>query len=193
MPIFPLSRARGAFEGISKLMYHNNTTYNHCVNVALYTISLLVRLGYSRTICRHAGAGATLHDIGKIKVPRKILDKPGRLTDAEREIINKHPDDGLIVSRAMELEAMSRDCVIFHHEKLDGSGYPGGVRSIPEHVRVVTVADIFDALTSDRPYSKCMTTFEAMKIVWMEAEAGKLDRDICKEFIKMLTQNGVSV
>lgn len=188
-----LSRTKGALGGIVKLLQHNNKTYNHCVNVSLYTLSILVHFKYDRITCRHVGAGANLHDIGKIKVPRDILDKPGRLTSRERLVVNNHPDDGLALTRAMDLDAASRDCVIFHHEKLDGSGYPGGTHSIPEHVRIVTVADIYDALTSDRPYSKRLEPFEAMKIIHKEVESGKLDRSICKEFVKMLSHDGLTV
>lgn len=188
-----LSRTKGALGGIAKLIQHNNKTYNHCVNVSLYTLSMLVHCGYDRATCRHVGAGANLHDIGKLKVPRDILDKPGRLTPRERLVVNNHPDDGLALTRAMDLEAASRDCVIFHHEKLDGSGYPGGTHSIPEYVRIVTVADIYDALTSDRPYSKQLGAFEAMKIIQKEAESGKLDRTVCKEFVKILSHDGLTV
>lgn len=184
-----LSKNRNALSTIGKLMQHNNKTYNHCVNVSLYTLCMLSHLGYDRATCRLAGAGASLHDIGKIKVPREILEKPGRLTEEERLIVNNHPEDGLCLCLGMNLDALTRDCVVFHHEKLDGSGYPGGARTISDPVRIVTMVDIFDALTSERPYSKRMSAFEAMKIIMKDVEAGKLDKKVFAEFVKILTSN----
>lgn len=181
-----------ALNNIGKLLSHNNKTYNHCVNVSLYTMSMLLRFGYDRATAKRIGVGANLHDIGKIKIPRRILDKPGKLDAEEWRTIIRHPDEGLALCRRMDLDPISCDCVIHHHEKLDGSGYPGGIHAVPEHVRIVSIADIFDALTSDRPYSKRLTTFEALKIIIKDVEAGKLDKDICKEFVKLLSANELS-
>lgn len=183
-----LSRKKGAAKSISGILSHSHRTYGHCVNVSIYAMLVLVSLGYDRQKAKLIGTGCALHDIGKTKVPKTILDKPERLTDEERQIINRHPADGLELCRGMGLDELSLDCVVHHHEKLDGSGYPAQARRIPEHVRIVTVADIYDALTSDRPYAKSYNSFRALKIITKDAEAGKLDKDICREFVKILSE-----
>ena len=188
-----LSKQKGAVQSIGKLLSHNYKTYSHCVNVSLYVITFLVKLQYDRAMSRLIGVGANLHDIGKLRVPKAILDKPGSLTDEERKIINNHPVDGLVICQQMHLDKVTNDCVVFHHEKLDGSGYPAGARTIPEHVRIVTICDIYDALTSVRPYGKVHTPFEAMKIILKDVESGKLDKPLCAEFIKMLSSDNMTV
>ena len=183
-----LARKKGAAKSIAGMLSHSHRTYNHCVNVSIYVMLVLVSLGYEKQKAKLIGTGSALHDIGKTKVPKDILDKPGRLTDEERLIINQHPADGLELCRNMRLDDISKDCIIHHHEKLDGSGYPAQQRIIPEHVRIVTVADIYDALTSDRPYARPYNSFRALKIIIQDAEAGRLDKDICREFVKILSE-----
>lgn len=184
-----LSCKPGAVSNIAGMLSHSHRTYTHCVNVSIYVMLMLVRLGYNRRRGTLIGMGSALHDIGKTRVPRIILDKPGRLTDEERLIIHNHPADGLDICRNMGLDKLSKDCIIHHHEKLDGSGYPARRRSIPEHVRIVTIADIYDALTSDRPYAKSCTPFQAFRILLKAADAGKLDKHICREFVKILGED----
>lgn len=186
-----LSRKKDAAKSIAGMLSHNHRTYAHCVNVAIYVMLALVTLGCDKRRAKLIGAGCALHDIGKTKVPKSILNKPGPLTDAERLIINRHPADGLEICRNMDLDDLSKDCIIHHHEKLDGSGYPSGARRVPEHVRLVSVADIYDALTSDRPYAKAYNTFRALKIIIREAEAGRLDKALCREFVTILSEGQI--
>jgi putative nucleotidyltransferase with HDIG domain len=180
-------RKRGASKSIVTLISHNYRTFSHCVNVSVYAMLIMVALEYGRHRAKLIGAGAVLHDIGKAWVPREILDKPGRLTPEERLVINEHPVHGFEICRDMDLDPLSVDCVIHHHEKLDGSGYPAQTPRVPEHVRIVSIADIFDALTSDRPYAKAYTPMEAFKILVKDVEAGRLDKDICREFMLIMS------
>ena len=186
-----LSRKNGAVQSVSKLLSHNYRTYSHCVNVSMYTLILLIDLSYTRQTAKRICAGAFLHDIGKLKVPRHILDKRGRLTDEERLEILKHPADGLALTKDMDLDVLAKDCIIHHHEKLDGSGYPARAHRIPQHVRIVTMMDIYDALTSNRPYSKPYKPFEALAIIGKDVEAGRLDKDLFGRFVRILTDGQI--
>lgn len=188
-----IARNAGAVQSIGKLLSHNYKTYSHCVNVSVYTIALLVRMGQDRALVRAAGVGAFLHDIGKVRVPNAILDKAGPLTPEERKVIEGHPVSGMLMCQHMTLDKIAMDCVVFHHEKLDGSGYPANARNLSLHVRAVAVADIYDALTSERPYSKAMTSFEAMRIILKEVGAGRLDREVCTHFVQMLSAEGMTL
>lgn len=186
-----ISRRKEASKSIGKLLSHNYKTYSHCINVSVYVMLAMVRLGFDKRAARAVGVGAALHDIGKTKVPGMILDKPGRLTTQEREVINQHPIDGYEICRDMDLDDASIDCILQHHEKLDGSGYPGQAVRVPRHVRIVTVADIYDALTSTRPYSRAYNAFEAFRIITRDAEAGRLDKEVCKEFMLIMTDGQI--
>lgn len=182
---------------IKNLIATNYQEYIHCINTSLYAISLLIHQHREQSdsqpprkyAIRQIGVGALLHDIGKSKIRQDILTKPGSLNPAEFEEIKKHPVHGVEMCQYMELEQSVAQCVLFHHEKLDGSGYPTGTRNVPKHVQVVTVADMFDAITCDRPYRKHkISTFDALKILSKEVERGRLDRELVASFIRMISQ-----
>lgn len=147
-------------------------TSGHSERVAVYTDLIAERLGETPQARRTLRRAALLHDVGKLGISNTILDKPGKLTDAEFAEIKKHPVySGDILSGIaafQDIATIGRD----HHEKLDGTGYPHGLKgdAIPRPTRIVTVADIFDALTADRPYRKAMPAAQAFAI--MEKDAG---------------------
>lgn len=192
----------GAIQSVRGLISTNYKEYIHCINTALYAVSLMIfHHGQSsdgtplrRSFIRQVGMGALLHDIGKSRIAQGILNKPGALSATEFDEIKKHPIHGLEMCQLMELEQTVTQCVLFHHEKLDGSGYPSGTRNIPDHVRVVTVADMFDAITCDRPYRKHkVTAFEALKILSKDVERERLDRNLVASFIKMISQGVIQL
>ncbi|HWI50932.1 MAG TPA: HD-GYP domain-containing protein [Symbiobacteriaceae bacterium] len=123
--------------------------------------------------------GSLLHDIGKLAVPLEILDKPGRLTTDEYQTVKEHVQAGASILEAFDYSRIGavQDIVRHHHERLDGSGYPDGLRSgeITLLARVVAVADVYDALTSNRAYRQRMSHGEAMSVLRQEVLAGKLD------------------
>lgn len=123
--------------------------------------------------------GGLLHDIGKLAVPLEILDKPGRLTPEEYKLVQEHTVAGSSILGAFDYTLIGsvQDIVRHHHERLDGSGYPDGLKGgeITLMARVVAVADVYDALTSTRTYRLRMSHAEAMNVLRSEAEAGKLD------------------
>lgn len=158
----------------------------HSISMAF----LLVRFGHflklSETTLSKLALGGLLHDLGKMDLDQAILNKPTKLTDEEFAHIKTHPKLGL--KRAMRLpnvSRMSKEICLMHHEKLDGTGYPLGVSGdkIPLHVRMSSIVDIYDALTSERCYKKGMNSLDAFRILTKMAEEEALDRKLVYKFI----------
>jgi response regulator RpfG family c-di-GMP phosphodiesterase len=139
-------------------------------------------------------AGGLLHDVGKIGVPENILDKPGALTDDETEIMQGHPRLGELIIKAGRIEPLVAQCVRSHHERMDGRGYPDGVKlgELPFEVRVVQVADVFDALTSNRPYRRASEPDEAVKIIREGVDEGQFCPEASR-LLEALVDRGVLV
>ncbi|MDH8677837.1 response regulator [Fusibacter bizertensis] len=152
-------------------------TENHTRRVADLAISLGKHMLLSKEQLKNIELGAIIHDIGKVSTPEAILNKPGRLTTEEFEVMKDHPEAGARIIKPITALQKSADMVLSHHEKLDGSGYPNGLKAseIDIETRIITVADIFDALYTDRPYRKGMTLEQSMAILDSDASAGKLD------------------
>jgi putative nucleotidyltransferase with HDIG domain len=142
-------------------------TAGHSERVTHGALEIGRRLGFDRSTLDLLRRGGLLHDIGKIGVPASILDKPARLTDEERKVIEAHPVIGAEIIKPIAAFRELRPLILYHHELLDGSGYPDGLsgESIPMMVRVLTVADVFDALVSDRPYRAGLTPARALEIL----------------------------
>jgi putative nucleotidyltransferase with HDIG domain len=144
-------------------------------------------LGWSKADCQEVIAGGLLHDIGKMRIPLTILDKANKLTDAERAIIDKHPMFGReILKPRLEVSVDIKKMAIQHHEFLDGSGYPDGLKGdrISPKVRLMTICDIFTALTETRSYKDGMPVRAAIGVM---LEMGKkLDQVMLKQFAQMV-------
>jgi len=138
--------------------------------------------------------GALFHDLGKIVIPDAVLRKPGALTREEREVIEQHPVVGHELLSPMRTMRKTLPIVYHHHERLDGSGYPEGISgaSIPIPVRIVTVADIFDALTTDRSYRGAMTVALAFELLWDGVRRGWWDGDAVRELSAILDEGGIA-
>lgn len=143
---------------LSKLVEaKDQITAAHTWRVALYTQALAEAMSFDHATVRRMVRGAAIHDIGKIDIPRRILNKPGRLTEQEFAIIRQHPVLGYErLVRMGETDEIVLDLVRSHHERLDGSGYPDGLvgKLIPPAARMFAVVDAFDAMTSLRPYRR---------------------------------------
>ena len=151
-------------------------TRGHTERVAALAARLGKQLGLSQERVKTLHQSALLHDIGKIGIPDSILNKPGRLTDEEFDVIRQHPVRGHAIVQSVRSLQAEVGGIRHHHERLDGSGYPDGLRGdeIPLDARIIVVADVFDALTSERPYRRAYTVDVALDII--DAEAGtKLD------------------
>ncbi len=129
-------------------------THGHSARTAELAVELGIAMGLSADRLRTVARGGYLHDIGKIAIPDEILNKPGRLTDDERRVIETHPALGYEMAASASSLHEALDVILCHHERFDGTGYPAGIagREIPLEARVVAVADVWDALTTDRAY-----------------------------------------
>jgi putative nucleotidyltransferase with HDIG domain len=154
-----LSMVRGF--GLS-LESSDSYTYGHCERVAGYAATCAQALGLDETEISAVRLGAYLHDIGKIRVPRQILNKPGRLRADEFAVMQMHPLWGLELVDGIELPWDVRPTIRWHHEKCDGSGYPDRLRGdeIPLHASIIGIADVYDALTTNRSYRRALSSDE---------------------------------
>lgn len=140
--------------------YRDNDTGEHTLRVARYSRIIAEQLGLPARLCRDIYLAAPLHDVGKVAIPDNVLLKPGRLTDEEMAVIRTHATIGerILADSSCELIQLGAEIAAGHHERWDGAGYPRGLRAgeIPVAARVVAVADVFDALTTRRPYKEPM-------------------------------------
>jgi HD-GYP domain-containing protein (c-di-GMP phosphodiesterase class II) len=146
----------------------DNYTYMHSVNVAVLSVVMGIAIGFEREMLSLLGLSAILHDIGKVFISKRIIDKPGILTEKEFEEMRKHPQLGYDHAK-MRFGLSQAVCsgIIDHHEKYDGSGYPAGKKGseISRFGMIIVLADIYDALTSERPYRKAQSPSEAIEYV----------------------------
>jgi len=165
--------------------YHEGT-FQHCLLVTGIAVAFGLDVGFSGGDVSRLGMAATLHDIGKARIPLAILDKPGRLDPEEEEIIKRHPAIGYDLLKGVRgVSAEILDGVRHHHEYLDGSGYPDGLSGsqISDLVRLLTISDIFAALVEARPYKPPMPRQDAYQILCgME---GKLEGALVRAFRKV--------
>lgn len=142
--------------------------FAHSVNVCVLALMTGIVLGYSRSKLFHLGMGAMLHDMGKILVPKEILDKPGKLTDEEYAVVKQHPDHGIkLLKDNPHVSNLARLVVHQHHERYCGQGYPQGLRDseIHEFAQITGMVDMYDALTADRVYRKAFPPHEAYEMI----------------------------
>jgi len=162
--------------------YHSHTT-RHTLLVATVAAEFCKKLSLSEDAREMLISGAIVHDIGKTQIPLAILDKPGKLTDVEMELIKTHPRNGYrILQKTPRLDERIRTLALEHHEYLDGSGYPNGKtdKDLCQEVRILTICDIYGALIEKRSYKPPLSHAEAIRI--LEDMDGKLDKPLPKEF-----------
>lgn len=146
-------------------------THRHNVNVAVLSMLTARAMGYRLEHVRDIALGALLHDIGKALVPPEVLQKPGQLSVEEKLSVMSHPELGYqILAECKAISYLTKQIILLHHEKLDGSGYPLGLKSIeiPEYVQIVTVCDMYDAMTTNRIYRQKMPAYQAIDILLAE-------------------------
>jgi putative nucleotidyltransferase with HDIG domain len=167
-------------------------TCGHSARVAALARGIALRAGLPAPKAETIAQAALLHDLGKIGVPEGVLRKPGALTATEWEIMRRHPVVGAQIVAPLEFFDDGAIIVLHHHERQDGSGYPDGLTGemIPLGARIVAVADVYDALTSDRPYRRALTQADA--IAHLHHEAGRtLDRGLVTLAVEVIS-GGVS-
>lgn len=155
----------------------------HCERVARLSEQIGLRLGLTQPLLHDCVVGALVHDIGKVVVPTEVLQWPGGLSEREYELVKTHPTVGATILRSFPGLARFADVVERHHERLDGSGYPRGLRgeAIDIASRIVAISDVFDAVTSARPYRAAMPVSRALAVLQIDVDLGRLDAEVFAE------------
>jgi len=176
-----------ALTSLSRLKSFDEYTFFHSVNTSVLALAMGRSLEMDRgTICL-MGTGTLLHDVGKMKVPHSILNKPGALDNYEFEIMKQHTLRGAeILSRTTGLREEAIRPALEHHERMDGSGYPYGRKAneLTQFGRIASVVDIYDAITSDRCYHKAMPPYKALQFLFTLGQKGHLEPLMVQRFIK---------
>ena len=178
-------------EIIHKVMQKDMYTYEHNNRLHGYSLQIGERLNLNKSTMEKLIFAALFHDIGKINVPDYILQKPGSLSEDEFKYIRMHPTDGKVIVEAIDINSIG-DIIEQHHERIDGSGYPLGLKNseILREAKIIAVADSYDAMTTDRPYRKAMSPNIAIKE--LERLVGThYEKDVVDVFKSILVEQGV--
>ena len=181
-------RHGGAIVSLARLKRHDDYTYMHSVAVCALMIALARQLGQDEAAVRAAGTAGLLHDLGKAVMPPEVLNKPGKLTDDEFDLIKRHPERGHeLLAKSGETCETVLDVCLHHHEKTDGSGYPHGLAgdAIGLPARMGAVCDVYDAITSNRPYKQGWDPAESIGRMagWRR---GHFDETVFQAFVRSL-------
>lgn len=165
-------------------------TQNHCERLAGYAARLGRRLGLPPEQITALERAGIVHDIGKVAVPDSILLKPARLTEDERKIMRDHPVVGERICSPLKSFRLVLPIIRHHHEKRDGSGYPDGLRGqeIPVSARILQIVDVYDALTTTRPYKAAYSSSESLEIMAEEVKKGWWDPELLAEFRTLINE-----
>lgn len=182
---------------LTDILISDDYTFQHSLNVTIYSLALGTKLKMSEKELADLGIGAMLHDIGKIFIDKDILQKADRLTDEEFKVMKSHTQLGFNFIRKMtDLPAVIAHCAYQHHERLDGSGYPRGIggNEIHKYAKIIGIADVFDAITSNRVYREAMLPHIGLEILYAGA-VNIFDRDMVEAFKSSIVAypNGLTV
>jgi len=186
--IASILRNPDAFLWLTRLKNKDAYAYAHCVDASSLAVAFGRHLGFSRPELENLAVGTLMFDIGKLQLPDSLLKKPGRLTEKEYALIRRHVEFGVQLVREMKgVNAEILSIVLNHHERHDGSGYPRGVagRDIPVNGRIAALVDCYDAITSERPYSKAVSTYDAIRMIydWRDKD---FQADMVEQFIQCI-------
>lgn len=172
---------------LTDIRIHDMYTFAHSVNVSMLSSLIGTLAGYDKEVISELALGGMLHDVGKLAVASRILNKHGRLTDEEFSIIRKHPQAGALRIRQLNIPDAAQLAIMAyqHHEKMNGTGYPEGRfgKEIHLYGRICAIADVYDALTSVRPYKKAYTPSVAYHIM-TQCSPGQFDEELLQLFFK---------
>ena len=180
-------RNPGALVSLARLKTQDDYSYMHSVAVCALMVSLSQQLGLDEAACRDAGLAGLLHDLGKAAMPLEILNKPAKLTEAEFAVIRSHPQRGWqMLHDGKGTSALAMDVCLHHHERMDGRGYPHGLPGdqLSTFARMGAVCDVYDAITSNRPYKAGWDPAES--ISRMASWKGQFDPAIFQTFVRSL-------
>jgi putative nucleotidyltransferase with HDIG domain len=183
-----ISRNPGAIISLARLKTADDYTYMHSVAVCAMMVALAKQLELDEAQTRACGMAGLLHDLGKVAMPPEVLNKPGKLTESEFDIIRTHPTEGYKMLKASPgVDAVSLDVVLHHHEKMDGSGYPERLNgdAISLYAKMGAVCDVYDAITSNRPYKTGWDPAESLRKM-AEWAKGHFDPKVFQAFVKSM-------
>ena len=183
-----VSRNPGALISLARIKTADDYTYMHSVAVCAMMVNLAKQLGLDDLQTRLAGMAGLLHDLGKVMIPIEVLNKPGKLTDAEFTVIKTHPTEGhRLLLLNSQVDPLVLDACLYHHEKMDGSGYPKGLKGdeISLMAKMNAVCDVYDAITSNRPYKAGWDPAESLRKM-AEWANGHFDGKVFQAFVKSL-------
>lgn len=165
-------------------------TYDHSRRVATYAQRLARYLGWSRRDARDLALAALVHDLGKTWIGNDILLKPEQLSEEERRQMEKHPITGARILIGCDVHPFFVETVLYHHEAWDGRGYPNGLKGeeIPLSARILTIADVFDVITSQRPY-KAALSLDAARERLLKGSGASFDPVIARAFLNLLNSS----
>jgi putative nucleotidyltransferase with HDIG domain len=182
-----VAQNRTALIALTALKSYDNYTFTHMVNVSILMMAQARALGIDGTLLREFGIAGLMHDIGKVRTPLEVLNKPEKLTDAEFEIMKRHVVDGAeILRRTPEMPPMAPVVAFEHHFRLDGTGYPNKAQrnSLNVATMLCSIADVYDAMRSQRKYQQAFPT-DRIKAV-LEGNDGKFDRHLVRRFVQLI-------
>ena len=193
-----LNELRDTYEGILVILRHfiskDPYTENHSYRVSIYAAKIAARLGFGADRIQDVRAAALLHDVGKLEVSRQILYKAARLTEAEFEQMKQHVDKGVAFLQPVG-GTLRRvlPIILAHHDRMDGSGYHGMKGGeIPIEARILAVADVWDSLTSDRPYRRAMPPLDAKEMI-VKGRGTEYDEKVIDAFVNAMDSNEMEV
>ena len=183
-----LDRNPGALLSLVQIKRADEYTYMHSVAVSALMAQLAKTLGMDEAEQHQAATAGLLHDIGKVGVPNEILNKPGRLTEDEFKAVRNHPRNGHeLLARGGEFDEVALDVCLHHHERIDGRGYPDRLNGdqITRFAKMGAICDIYDAISTNRPYKSAWTPFESLRQMASWGK-GHLDPDIFRAFVQSI-------
>ena len=181
-------RNPGALLSLCRIKEADTYTFKHCVSICALMVSFSSAMGMDQATVQEAGLGGLLHDIGKMRIPNSILNKPGKLTEEEFTIMKTHAPEGVdLLLKTPGLSSLTIQIVAEHHERMGGGGYPRGLvgERISEMGRMAAIVDVYDALTSNRVYHKGQEPTEVLRKL-LEWSHTHLDGDLVQHFIRIL-------
>ena len=180
-------RNPGALVSLARLKTKDDYSYMHSVAVCALMVALARGLGMGVQACREAGLAGLLHDVGKAVMPLDLLNKPGKLTEAEFAVMRSHPVRGhALLAESGSADAVAMDVCLHHHERIDGSGYPHGLKgdAITQMARMGAICDVYDAISSTRPYKSAWDPADSVSR--MASWAGHFDPILFAVFVRSL-------
>ncbi len=179
---------KNAFRSLLKVTSHDYYTYTHSVDISVLALLFGRHIHLDIHNLKCLGIGGLLHDIGKVEIPLDILNKPGKLTKDEFQMIKKHPEMGMeFLKGKADIDEKSLEVVIQHHENYDGTGYPNRIGGKDIHLfgRISRVIDVYDAITTNRCYRKALTPYDAL-VEMSEKMENCFEQELFKEFVYFL-------